>query len=268
MKHTKLVSFSVLCLLFVFTSCGRNPHIVDEITSEVGGNDTINPGPPTDPEDPPPTPTPPPSARLVTLGARDYDPSEEVKASVTLPYRTKKVKHIGFGRSMGGLMCRLFGDDNCVHDKQVLFAFDIPALGEIRKLHDVRLQANFITYGLSFDTELLCLNNITTCSGNGIKKIPLLGLSKYVKKKWWNEDYWAAGYDDVVRNNKFQKALDKSQPINAFTRVTGQKDFSLKELFDLGENELIALLQQEQTLWFTVTDDTFVMAPTLVVVYE
>lgn len=255
-------------MLFGLGACGKNPHIVDAITDEIGGNDPVNPGPtPTpDPDDPPPPP--PPSAKVVTLGARDYDPASGETIQVPLPYKLKKVKYIGHGRSQSGIMCRLFGNDNCTRNRQVLFAFDLPALGEIKKIHDVRLQANFITYGLSFDTELLCLNNLTTCSGNGIKKIPLLGLEKYVKKKWWDENYWAGGYEDVVRNDFFQRAIKSSQPVNALTRMTGNKDFSLRQLFDLGDQDLLNILRQEQTLWFTVTDDTFVMSPTLVVYYE
>lgn len=268
---TKRSHFMFICVLLMtlgLGACGKNPHIVDAIGSEIGGNDPINPGPtPTpDPDDPPPPP--PPSAKEITLGARDYDPSSGERVAVALPYKLKKVKHIGFGRSQSGIMCRLFGNESCTRNRQVLFAFDIPEIGEIRKIHDVRLQANFVTYGLSFDTELLCLNNLTTCSGNGIKKIPLLGLEKYVKKKWWDENYWSAGYDDVVRNDFFHRAIKSAQPINALTRVTGVRDFSLRQLFDLGDQDLINLLRQEETLWFTVTDDTFVMSPTLVVYYE
>lgn len=255
--------------MITFVGCGKNPHIIDTITSgEIGGNDPIDPSPTPDPRDPEPTPTPPPSARIITLGARDYDAKELESAVIELPYQTKKVKTIGYGRSQNDLLCRFSSNDQCVHDRQVLFAFDLPSVGSIRKIHDVRIQANFITYGLSFDSELICLNNLATCSGNGIKKIPLLGLSKYVKKKWWNQTYWAAGYEDVVKNDYFQKQIAKSKRINKLTRISGFKDFSLRDLFDLSDADLLSLVTQEETLWFTVADDTFVMAPTLVVVYE
>tara|TARA_R110000868_G_scaffold132380_3_gene343211 strand:+ start:34291 stop:35097 length:807 start_codon:yes stop_codon:yes gene_type:complete len=265
----KSISFLVLLgVLMTLTACGKNPHIIDQLGGEIGGNDPIGTDPTPTPNPGDPLPPPPPQAKLITLAPRDYNPSSGEKVVVELPYRTKKVKHVAYGKSQTGLLCRLFGSDNCVRNRQVLFAFDIPAIGKINRIHDIRLQANFVTYGRSFDTELICLNNIGTCSGNGIRKIPVLGLSKYVKKKWWNSNYWAAGYEDVVRNDYFQQALNASKTVNEHTTVTGIKDFSLKTLFDLGDQDLINLLRQEQSFWFTVADDTFVMSPKLLVIYE
>tara|TARA_R110002049_G_scaffold300492_1_gene491408 strand:- start:356 stop:1159 length:804 start_codon:yes stop_codon:yes gene_type:complete len=267
MKRSYLFLVCFCSSLLLLTSCGKNPHLVDQLASEVGGNDTLEPDPTPIPT-PTPTPTPPPSAKFVELGARDYDPSSGEKVVVELPYRTKKVKTIQYGISQSNIMCRLFGKDNCVRNRQVLFAFDIPALGKITKLHDIRIQANFIVYGKSYDTELLCLNNIGTCSGNGIKKIPLLGLQKYVKKKWWNPTYWAAGYEDVVKNKYFHNQLKKSSVVNRNTRTTGPQDLSLKDLFDLNESDLLGLLSDQESFWFTLTDDTFVQSPKLVIIYE
>lgn len=267
MMRSRLSFFYVLLTLMVLGACGKNPHIIDSLVP-IGGNDQINPEPTPTPDPGDPLPPPPPGAQLITLEARDYNPETGEKVVVELPYRTKKVKYVAYGKSQSGLMCRLFGKDNCVRNRQVLFAFDIPTIGRIKKIHDIRLQANFVTYGLSFHTELLCLNNIGTCSGNGIRKIPILGLSKYVKKKWWNATYWATGYDDVVRNDFFQKALNASKSINQHTTVTGIKDFSLRTLFDLGDRELLNLLRNEKSLWFTLADDTFVMSPKLLVIYE
>jgi hypothetical protein len=264
--YTRFTLIVLLASLLGLSACGKNPHIVDQPPREVDGTDPIQDPDPEDPIDPPPPP--PPGVHMVNLAARDY-PVEELQAqALSLPYRVKKVKTITFGKSQRGLMCRFFGSDNCTRNRQVLFAFDLPKITDIKKLHDVRLQANFVTYGKSYDTELLCLNNIKACSGNGIQKIPVLGMSKYVKKKWWDADYWAGGYDDVVRNKHFQESVKSSTPVNDSTRVSGQRDFSIRELFNLTDQELIALIEGEKTLWFTLTDDTFIMSPTLVVMYE
>lgn len=264
----RLSRLSLICLLAALMglgACGKNPHVVDLPQGEVDGNDEIR-----DP-DPTPTPTPappgPPGVQIVKLDARDYNP-EDGSENVIIPYTIKKVKYIGFGKTQRGIMCRLFGSDNCTRNRQVLFAFDMPQFGEIKRLHDVRIQANFVTYGKSYETELLCLNNLKACSGNGIKKIPVLGLSNHVKKKWWNQEYWADGYDSVVKNNVFQESVNNSAEVNRNTRVSGQRDYSLRDLFGLNDQDLIDLLQGEATLWFTVTDDTFVMTPQLVVMYE
>lgn len=271
----KLLRFSLLCLMITtlglsLTSCGKNPHVVDLPQGEIGNNDPIQ-----DPDpDPTPTPTPtplPPGVHRVKLAARDYDPAngtESADAAVELPYTTKKVKTIGYGKTQRGIMCRLFGGDNCTRNRQVLFAFDIPELGTVKRLHDVRLRGNFVTYGLSFKTELLCLNNLKRCSGNGIKKIPVLGLSTHVKKKWWNQNYWAEGYEAVVLNNLFQESVNTSTAINKSTRLSGPRDFSLRALYDLNDQDILDLLQGDRTLWFTVADDTFVMTPELEVIYE
>jgi hypothetical protein len=256
------------CAGLIFLAACENPSVVDVSGGGVERGDyDLKPPPVEVPTDPVPEPRPlPPETQTDMLKARNLTSSER-KSNVT-PYRTATVKTIDLGKAVKSKDCIDGFEDVCIKNRQVLFALDLgPFLDQLsgRDLFDIELEADYYSIGQNYRTELICLLNNRRCSGRAIIRFPRIGLPFLAKMMWWRPPFWDEGIDQVVVNEHFHFLLSEGYDENRGFYQRQNVRIPLADLLGMHLDELVDLAKSEGTLYFSVTDDTFILRPKLLI---
>ncbi|MBL7665220.1 MAG: hypothetical protein JNM93_08805 [Bacteriovoracaceae bacterium] len=239
----------ILVSFITLQSCGDNPQIekqVETIITPVDpGDEPVDPELPT-PDDPIDDVSPEPTIKLYKIDARTINEEDEI----VLPYSTKHFKAVAPSAAY---------ENNSLKNVQTVFAFDLPEIDfDKETVLDIVIRTDLYTHKKNKGTEILCSLDLRLCSGLAIKENPKL-LQLFRKNR--NPDFWT-GPTDQMSTYEFINLLAHAQEHDKKTYKILDADIQLSKVLGTSTEDLIGLLVQE-SIYFTIADDTMVVKPTL-----
>lgn len=253
---TYILGLSLIASTFIVFGCGKGDDGLDSVPPITSGDGDVRPPPDDDDSGPPP-----PNSRRWTETLNAVNADKDILKGLKLPYQHKIVKKIALGESRKTKKCPDAFKKKCVKNRQVSFNFNLKELSSFdpfdTKVVDINLTGTFYSIGKNHRTELLCILQIKRCSGRSIIKLPGIGLGFLVKMIWWDKEFWADGYEKVIRSTLFHDELNNSYNEEAGLYIMEKKTFSLKDLLAYRAGLLHQVIIENDNLTFTVADDTF-----------
>jgi hypothetical protein len=270
------LSLLILLVLPFFQSCKEN-ELPEGTQRIVDNNDDLRPNPPgaQDPPEPTPgpTPLPRPNPGRATVQILPYDLANGELGKYKSAYRKKYIPFAGLKEPAISEDCAPGFIDRCVVNRQVLFQFFTETINkkypkETWGIKSIQLTGSFYTIAKNHKTESICMLNNKKCSGVALTKFPKFGLPLLVKLFVWEKDFWAKKTNQTMVNNHFFQLLSEgwSPEEKLFKRENLALD--LTQLFALRLVDFDTLVRKNKSLIFSISDDTFVENPSLILTLE
>jgi hypothetical protein len=272
----------------LFQACGDNPKLqtdpvvrIDQVDNGDNDNDSNtggdgNSGGNDDDDNDDDDIALPPSVKSIVLNGRDLNENDE---TLILPYKEKNYPiqaPIELYDNPTSKLETVFGTINknkffkcgeekqfpCIKNNQVVFAIDIPESIQSKKIIDIVIKTNLYTHWKNKGTEIICLLNISRCSGSAITDNFLSRLFRKNKNDlFWSED------TTIVRNNKFQRILERGKNAGNKIYVTTDARIKLSKILGLNQNLRDEIIDHD-ILYIVIADDTIITKPKIKIYYQ